>query len=52
MATSERLIIKPGLDGDHTGEQYWTSERKYTLKALTSEEGSLDRQHFLIRKAR
>ena len=46
------LVIKPILDGDHTGEQYSTSERTDTLKALTSEEGSLDRKHFLFRKAR
>ena len=52
MVTSENLVSKPVLDGDHTGEQYSTSERTYTLKALISEEGSLDRKHFLIRKAR
>ena len=50
--TDTSLVIKPVLDGDHTDEEYSTSERIYTLKALTNEEGSLVRKHFLIKKAR
>ena len=46
MATNESLVIKPVLDSDHIGEQYSTFERTYTLKALTSEEGSLDIKFF------
>ena len=46
--TDSSLVIKPVLEGDYTGGQYSTNERTYTLKALTSDEVSLDRQHFLI----
>ena len=49
--TDSSLIIKPVLDGDHTDEQYSTNGRTYTLKALTSDEVSFDRKHFLIKKA-
>ena len=50
--TDSSLVIKPVLEGDHTGEQYSTNGRTYTLKALTSDEVSFDRIHFLIKKAR
>ena len=46
------LVIKPVLEGDQTGEQYSTNGRTYILKALTSDEVSFDRKHFLIKKAR
>ena len=36
--TDSSLVIKPVLDGDHTGVQYSTNGRTYTLKALTSDE--------------
>ena len=49
--TDSSLVIKPIFDGDRTGEQYSTSEHTYTLKALTSEEGFLDRKHVLIWKS-
>ena len=50
--TDSSLVIKPVLEGDHTGDQYSTNGRTYTLKALTSDEVSFDRKHFLIKKAR
>ena len=50
--TDSSLVIKLVFEGDHTGEQYSTNERTYTLKALISDEVSLDRKHFLIKKAR
>ena len=31
--TEFSLVIKPVLEGDHTGEQYSTNERTHTLKA-------------------
>ena len=44
--TDSSLVIKPVLEGDHTGEQYSTNGRTYTLKALTSDEVSFDRKLF------
>ena len=49
--TGSSLVIKPVFEGDHTGEQYSINWRTYTLKALTSDEVSFDRKHFLIKKA-
>ena len=50
--TDSSLVIKPALEDDHTGEQYSTNGRTYTLKALTSDQVSFDRKHFLIKNAR
>ena len=49
--TDSSLVIKPVLKGYHTGEQYSTNGRTYTLKALTSDEVFFDSKHFLLKKA-
>ena len=49
--TNSSLVIKPVLEGNHTGEQYSTNWRTYTSKALTGDEVSFDRKHYLLKKA-